>query len=92
VTIASVIDCRHYGFFWLLIKLISDFDAKSGAFLAGTAVERQDLPHSRHSQAPASASQAVGKSTIRGAEAPQSAEVGSAAPTSATKVPMRWSA
>jgi hypothetical protein len=29
VTIASVIDCRHYGFFWLLIKLISDFDAKS---------------------------------------------------------------
>jgi hypothetical protein len=47
VTIASVIDCRHYGFFWLLIKLISDFDVKSGAFLAGTAVERQDLPHSR---------------------------------------------
>jgi hypothetical protein len=51
VTIASVIDCRHYGFFWLLIKLISDFDAKSGACLAGTAVERQDLPQSRLSTA-----------------------------------------
>ena len=52
MTIASVIDCRHYGFFWLLIKLISDFDVKSGAFLAGTAVERQDLPRTRPPRCP----------------------------------------
>jgi hypothetical protein len=57
VTIASVIDCRHYGFFWLLIKLISDFDVKSGAFLAGTTVERQDLPHTCCSQYPAGSAQ-----------------------------------
>jgi hypothetical protein len=30
--------------------LISDFDVKSGAFLAGTAVERQELPQSRPPQ------------------------------------------
>jgi hypothetical protein len=64
VTIASVIDCRHYGFFWLLIKLISDFDAKSGAFLAGTAVERQDLPLKRRCRCDLGTAQSGGNASF----------------------------